>query len=432
MRALFATPGFGRLFAGLVVSAFGDWCMLLVLSIWVKQLTGSSSLAGLAIFFLVLPSLVAPLLGLWVDRVPRRPLLVWGNVVSALLVLPLLLVRTREDVWVIFAVALLYGTSLSILGAGVAGFVKELVAEQRLAEANSALQTSREALRLFAPLLGAWLFATAGGRPVTLLDAASFLVAAAVIATVPSEQLRPAPSGERLRDEMVAGVRHLVRDRVLRHTTVGLAILLLALGLSEATIYAVLDAFGRPVTWVAVIVTCQGVGAVVGAVTASRAIHRLGEVGTLAAAMTLLCVGLLALTLAPSFGVVLAAASVVGVSIPPLVVSVNTLVQRRSPQAVLGRASLALEVLVGGPQALSIAVGALLVAVVGFRWIYGAMALVTALATAYVVASLRDELHRPEPPGEASAAAGEEAAALLEGEHAAGARVEEPLEGRVG
>ena len=79
MRRLFAQPGFPRLFGGLSTSMLGDSVMLLVLSMWVKTLTGSNALAGLTFFFMVLPALAAPVLGVWVDRLPRKPILVWGN-----------------------------------------------------------------------------------------------------------------------------------------------------------------------------------------------------------------------------------------------------------------------------------------------------------------------------------------------------------------
>ena len=86
MRAAFAQPGFTRLFAGLSTSMLGDSIMLLVLSIWVKTLTGSSAMAGFTFFFMTLPAIFAPLAGAWLDRVRRKPLLVWGNIASAVAV----------------------------------------------------------------------------------------------------------------------------------------------------------------------------------------------------------------------------------------------------------------------------------------------------------------------------------------------------------
>ena len=109
MRAAFARPAFRRLFGGLSASMLGDSIMLLVLSMWVKTLTGSNAQAGLTFLFMVLPSLLAPFIGVYVDRVRRKPVLVWGNLASAAGVLPLVLVRDEGDVWIIWLVAVLYG-----------------------------------------------------------------------------------------------------------------------------------------------------------------------------------------------------------------------------------------------------------------------------------------------------------------------------------
>ena len=65
VRQAFRQPGFTRLYAGLTASMFGDSAMLLVLSIWVKTITGSNAQAGLTFFFIVIPALFAPLMGIW-------------------------------------------------------------------------------------------------------------------------------------------------------------------------------------------------------------------------------------------------------------------------------------------------------------------------------------------------------------------------------
>ena len=139
MKAAFKTPGFPRLYAGLTASMVGDSILLLVLSMWVKTLTGSNAMAGLTFFFMVVPALFAPLMGVWLDRVRRKPFLVWGNVASAVMVLPLVLVRDEADVWIIWAVAFLYGVSFVVLPAALNGLLKEMVAEDHLVDANASL-----------------------------------------------------------------------------------------------------------------------------------------------------------------------------------------------------------------------------------------------------------------------------------------------------
>lgn len=107
IRQAFRVRGFSLLYAGTAASMLGDSLMLIVMSVWVKTLTGSNGAAGLTFLFLTLPALVAPLFGYLVDRVPRRGFLIVVNLLSALAVLPLLLVDGAEDVWIIYTVAFL-------------------------------------------------------------------------------------------------------------------------------------------------------------------------------------------------------------------------------------------------------------------------------------------------------------------------------------
>ncbi len=410
MKRAFTHPGFGRLYAGLTTSAFGDAVMLLVLSMWVKTLTGSNSLAGLTFLFMLLPSLVAPVLGVWVDRVRRRPLLVWGNVLSALILLPLLLVDGPEDVWVIWSVAVCYGISFVVLPAGVNGLLKELLPDDVLVDANASLQTTKEAFRLVGPLIGAALFAGFGGGVVAVVDAASFLAAAAVIATIRVPEAEPEHEAAHVWDRMAAGVRHLLGDRVLRDVLVGFGIMQLVLGFTEASIYALLDGFGRPPTFAGVVLTVQGVGAIAGGLASGRVVHRIGEVSTTVVGMLLLASGILVVAVTDSLGVMLVAVGVLGTAIPPLVVSVMTLVQRRTPQRIMGRVSMATEVVMGTPQAISLGLGALLVAVLSYHTIFGIIAAVTAVGAGYIVVRLRDQMRadwrRERPPASVDPVAG--------------------------
>jgi len=151
VKAAFGQPGFRLLFSGLLASMVGDSLMLIVLAVWVKDLTGSNGAAGLTFFFLAIPALVAPLIGMVVDRFRRRTLLFWGNLVSAFAVAPLFLVHDRDDVWIIYLVAFLYGISFIALPAGISGLLKEMLPEELLVDANASLSTSKEALRLVGP-----------------------------------------------------------------------------------------------------------------------------------------------------------------------------------------------------------------------------------------------------------------------------------------
>jgi MFS family permease len=414
MKQAFRQPGFSRLFAGLSTSMFGDAVMLLVLSMWVKQITGSNGAAGLTFFWMVVPAVFAPVYGMYLDRLRRKPTLIWGNLLSALIVLPLLLVRDAGDVWIVYTVAFFYGISFVVLPAALNGLLKEMLPEQMLVDANSSIQTVKEGYRLIGPLLGAGLFAWLGGGAVAVVDAVSFVVAAVIIATIRLREQKPERAHERGWAEMSGGVRHLVREPLVRHVLVSFALTILVLGFTEASIYALLDFYDEPVTFAGVLVSMQGVGAIAGGLTTSRWVRRIGEPATAAIGLAVLALSAGAVALTSLLWVVAVAFVTVGYSLPMLLVAFMTLLQRRTPQRLMGRASAAVETLLGAPQAVSIAVGAGLVTLIDFHLIFGIVGAVTAIGAAYLVVSLRAVMGHVVPALDEAAETTEPAGPLLD------------------
>ncbi len=391
IRAAFRTPGFGRLFAGLAASMFGDSLMLIVLSMWVKTLTGSNGAAGLTFLWMTAPALVAPLFGYVVDRVPRKTFLVLGNVASALAVLPLLLVHDAGDVWIVYAVAFCYGISFVVMPAALNGLLKDLLAEDVLVEANASLAVTREGLRLVGPLLGAATFAVAGGGVVAMADAVTFLLAAFAIAGLKVDE-HAADDGhvpQHWRVEVVEGATFIRRTPLLLHPTVALALALLVIGFAESAVYAVVDAFDRPVTFVGPLLTVQGLGAVTMGLLSSRVVRRIGEPTTIVVGLVVTTVGLVGVVAAAEVWQLLVAVAVLGAGIPMIFVAFNTLVQKHTPGRLMGRVSTTIEVLVTTPQALSIGAGALLVGLLDYHTIFALMAGGTLVAAGYLATELR-------------------------------------------
>jgi MFS family permease len=179
----------------------------------------------------------------------------------------------------------------------------------------------------------------------------------------------------------------------------GFGVTLLVLGFTESAIYSLLDAYHKPATFVSVIVCVQGVGAVGGGLSSSRLIKRIGEVAACVAGLVTLAVGIGVMGATHSLIVVLLTAAVFGASLPVLIISFNTLVQRRTPQAIMGRVSTAVEVVTATPQAVSLALGSLLVVLISYREIFLIMAAVTLLAAAHIGFWLHrqilDDVRRP-------------------------------------
>src|SRR4051812_29499916 len=116
MRRLLGDRDARLLIVGESLSMFGDSAMFLALGIWAKTLTDSNAAAGMVFFTLVAPSLAAPLAGYVVDRVRRRPLMIVTQLVIGACVLSLLFVHDRGDVWLLYAVAAVYGLGGAVFG----------------------------------------------------------------------------------------------------------------------------------------------------------------------------------------------------------------------------------------------------------------------------------------------------------------------------
>lgn len=185
--------------------------------------------------------------------------------------------------------------------------------------------------------------------------------------------------------ELSAGVTHIMRTRVLRELTIGLGAALLVVGFSETLIFAVnANSLHRPPSFIGVLSAFQGVGSIVGGVTASSLLRRLGDLRLTGIGILTFAFGDGAL-LVPRLAVIAPAAAVAGVGIVWAVISLATAYQRRSPDAVQGRVAAAANMLFSVPQTISIAVGAVLVTLIDYRIEIAIMTVATLAASVYLL-----------------------------------------------
>ncbi|MFB8032005.1 MFS transporter [Streptomyces sp. NPDC056004] len=370
----------GLFLAAVVVSGFGTSAMWLAAGVWVKSLTGSDSLAALAVFAMWLPVLVGPALGTIADRLPGKKLLVGSNLVMAGLLASLTAVDSAGRVWLLFAVLVMYGASFVLMDAAESALVAGAVDARLLGDFNGLRMMAGEGMKLLAPLAGAGLYARFGGGAVALLDAASFVLAAGVCALLPApERAEAAPAGRR--GELTAGVRQVWGSPVLRPLVLAGSVTMLCAGLNGAALYAVVDdSLGHSPTYAGVLYAVQGAGSVAVGLLAGPLLRRLPERVFTAAGIALFAVAVGARAL-PYDAVALAASAAVGVGLPCVLIAAMTAVQRETPPSVLGRTAATANTLLMVPNAVALALGAGLIALVDIRVLLplvGAAALATA------------------------------------------------------
>jgi MFS family permease len=417
---------------GDVVSTLGDSALWLAMAIWLKELTGSSALAGLVFFCYALGSLASPIGGVVADRFRRRPLLIWANVAGAVIVMLIPLVHDRSQIWIVYLVIFSYGLIGSVIGPAQTALLPALVPDDLLASANALQLTLNEGLRIVTPLVGAGLFALLGAGPVAYIDAGTFGVAIvsllalrvrepapgltaaglAADAQVPVDRAESAteepgqPAGRRIR-AMSAGFRFIGRDPVLRAITVALALALLAFGFTESAAFSLVTVgLHHTASFIGVLNAVQGVGAIAGGLTVAPLLRRVPE-GTMVAlglGMAVCSVLLLAL---PSIGFVLVGMVLIGFVGPWVIVAAITAIQRRTPGDLLGRVSGAFQLSLSLPQVTSVGLGAILIAIVSYRVLLVVIAVVAAASVAFLVSQPETRRRVPDV-GAATATAAED------------------------
>ena len=379
-------PVFRRLAAGWVFSNLGDSILYLTLAIWVKDITGSNAAAGLVFLFLGLSVLVAPLTGQLADRHSRKRIAIYANLVEAAVVMVLVFVDGRSDVWIIYAVTFAYGCLTYITSAAKAGLVRDLLDDDQLAAGNGVLTTIEQGLQLVSPLLGAGAYTVFGGIAVAVLTSSTLVVAAVVIGTVNVTETPPSEVRERFWPELTAGIRHIRGLPVLSRVTLALAVAFLVTGFANTAVFAIVDqGLHRSSEFFGVLAAFQGAGSVLGGVTAAALIGWLGERGAMAVGLAVLGTGI-GLAWIPNTAFVCVCVTVSGVAVPWTIVSYTTLRQRLTPSTLQGRVASASNMATTGPQTIGTAIGAALIAIVDYRILVIAMGVVIAACAAPVAA----------------------------------------------
>jgi MFS family permease len=206
-------PDFRKLFIGQSLSYVGDRIAPIALAFGVLGIGGSAADLGLVIAAGTIPFSVFTLAaGVWADRLPRQRLMLASDIVRAAVqaLSGALLLAGAAQVWMLAALAVLYGTADAFFSPAMNGLVPQTISSARLQEANALLGGTRSSANVIGPAIAGVLIAIADPGGAILLDAATFLVSAAFLA-----QLRLAPVEAAPEPSFLAALRGGWREVVL-------------------------------------------------------------------------------------------------------------------------------------------------------------------------------------------------------------------------
>jgi Na+/melibiose symporter-like transporter len=373
----------GRLYlAGLAVSVIGNNAMSLAAGIWVKSLTGSSSAAAVVSVCVYAPSLAGPLAGVAADRVRRRRFLMWLNLVSAALVLPLLAVSGPGSIWIIFAVMTWYGIHLTLSGPAEDALFAVMLSRELRQELNGWSLGFQEAGRLVSPLFGAGLFALVGGGTVSVFDAITFVIAAVTLSRIRLREARSVPQPRHWRADLLAGFGHIRRTPQLRRLLPAASVVMSFSAVLVAAQYSLVQGVGEPPGFLGVFSAGLGAGSIVASMVSGRLLRSAGERWLAVLGMANFALGN-AMRATGWLPLATAGSVVLGFALPWLFLALLNLAQRCTPPELQGRVSAVVTLAFFGPQAPLQALGALAIHYATYQQLYLAGAAV-AVATAIV------------------------------------------------
>jgi len=213
---------FRRLWLAQIVSEIGDWFYTLAIYSLLLQLTGHASSVALALVLQVLPqTLIGPTSGVVNDRISRKRVMITADLVRALIVISMLLVRSRSMVWLVYPLLLFETIMAAFFEPARSSVIPNITPRKDVIIANTLGSTTWSMNLVLGATLGGIVAALLGRDAVFILNALSFLASALFIAGMHFAEPHAEASGPlRMRDlfdysQIREGVRYIRGHRGL-------------------------------------------------------------------------------------------------------------------------------------------------------------------------------------------------------------------------
>lgn len=371
-------PEFLKLWSGQSISSFGSAITTLALPLTaVLTLKATPVQMGILAAVGFLPHLTLGLpTGVWVDRWPRRPILIVSDLGRAALLgsVPLLALLGALRMDYLYVVVLLVGVCTLFFDVAATSYLPSLVSRDDLLDANSASAFSSAVAATAGPALAGGLVQLLTAPIAIVCDAASFVISAVWSGLIQTHEA-PAPTAQRRRlwSKIGEGLRVLFKDPILRAVIGASTVGSFGGAMRQAVLVLYLvRRLGLTPTLLGLIFAAGGVASVLGALLAGPARDRFGPGPAIVGGTLLWCAGnaLIPLAGGPLMVVVslaLAGQVISGVGTPVYSINQITVRQATVPYRLLGRVNASRRFLVFGVIPLGSLLGGALGQTVGLR-----------------------------------------------------------------
>lgn len=372
------------------ISLAGNAVAQLAIPWFVLTTTGSATYTALAVFFNFLPIVIAAFLGgVVVDRLGFRTTSIVADLASsaAVAAIPLLHTTVGIEIWQLFALVFV-GALLDAPGSTARAALLPDLAESagmRLERASGIRSGIQQGSKLLGAPIGGILIATIGATNALWLNAASFLVSAAVVAlfvAAPGTTADDRPGG-RFFGELADGLRFVWNERVLR----ALVLTVLVTNLLDAPLPVVMAVFAEgeygSAADLGLMYGASGGAALVGSLAYGWRGHRLPRRPLFLVSFTAIPLVYFVLATLPSLPVALVAFALVGFVAGPLNPLMFTVTAEIVPTELRGRVFGAVRAGAWAAIPLGILLGGVLVEVLGVATTFLAVGVCYALVVGW-------------------------------------------------
>jgi MFS family permease len=280
-------PAFNRMWASSIISNLADGVMLAAVPLLAISLTDSPVLISLIGAMVMLPWLLFAIpIGAIVDRVDRRYIFAGANASRSAVVgvLALLIALGHVTIFWLLAAAFIIGVCEVAADTTAQSLIPQILEEKDFEKGNSRLQISETVIQGFigAPISG-FIYAAAIYLPF-FINSLGFAISALLALKIPVKYLQDIrQEGEEKTErqfvaDMKFGIAYLFNQKVLRRLVVTTATIGLCYSMGSATmVLFIIKELGLQERFFGVILAIQGVGAILGALVASRTSSKFGR-----------------------------------------------------------------------------------------------------------------------------------------------------------
>jgi MFS transporter, DHA3 family, macrolide efflux protein len=375
-REVLANDVIRRVWYAQLVSLFGDFLALFaVISVVSFRMHGTANpITWVQISYMFPLVILGPIAGVFVDRWPLKPTLVASDLIRAVLALFLILTTT---IWHVYVVLAALSCVSSFFGPAQTVTIRTHAKAEGLVAANALMQLAFMGARIIGPASAGALVAALGPGSCYALDVLSFLVSASLLTSVAIKRPGAVPaqsSSNRIHAiliDMTEGAAFIIH-----HAAIVFVVLAMAAGLFIVGCFGPLiaiyvrESLHASSRLFGVVSGMIGVGMLIGTQLVRRLVQQMKHETLVLSGVGGIGLGVLLLGAVPYVAATLAATFTIGFAFGAIMVPAQTLLQRETPHAMLGRVSSTMMSFVFLAQILGLVLSGILAEAIGVRAVF--------------------------------------------------------------